>query len=84
VGEVFATLLGERREEELLRTTLVEGEEPSPAQRRCLATFYLGARRLLRGDQVGGQTLLRECVATGVTDYPQIRSAEAMLGRSGR
>lgn len=74
-GPILEALLDDRREDELLTTT-VPPEGLSPEQLRCLAGSYLGARRVLRGEQ-----LLRAWVASGVTEYPQHGSACAWLER---
>lgn len=78
-SEVAAALLGETSEEELLAAAPVAGDAQSTARRRCLANFYLGAQRLLGGDRARGLELLRACVATGASEYPQLGSAQALL-----
>ena len=78
-SEVAAALLGETSEEELLAAAPVAGDAQSTARRRCLATFYLGAQRLLVGDRARGLELLRACAATGASEYPQLGSAQALL-----
>jgi len=46
-----------------------------------VAHFYIGAKRLLAGEQAVAASHFKACIATGRRDVNEIRSAEAELAR---
>lgn len=80
---LVAGMLGDRSEGELLQLAATAADK-KPIEARCEVAFYLGMRVHLLGNRTHGEELLRNCVATGLTDFTEHRSARAMLERLER
>ena len=65
---------------------LSAAQSPNPKTQReneCVANFFLGQDRLVRGDKAGAADYFRKTIATGVTSYRQYTAAEEELRRLG-
>ena len=65
---------------------LSAAHSPNPKTQReneCVANFFLGQDRLVRGDKAGAADYFRKTIATGVTTYRQYTAAKEELRRLG-
>ena len=65
---------------------LSAAQSPNPKTHReneCVANFFLGQDRLVRGDKAGAADYFRKTIATGVKSYRQYTAAEEELRRLG-
>ncbi len=73
-----AFLLGRSSVDELIRAA-DDPEFKKANERRCEAYFLAGSVRIIEGDIKEGMRLLRQCLATMVTDFTEYASARSEL-----
>jgi len=78
LSKIGAYLAGRMTEAELLKAA-ENSDKKKDGEQHCEAYFYAGTMRLIAGDKTGATDFLERCVATGVEDFMEYRSAVAEL-----
>ena len=76
-----ALLTGDATEDAVLSEARAASDAKTRKEMECEAYYYAGMKRLLEGERLVGESLLRRCVDTGVRTFIEWRGAKAELAR---
>ena len=74
-GVLVSYYLGDVTSDRVLSATQSSNPK-NQRENKCVAKFFLGQDRLVRGDKAGAADYFRKTIATGVTSYRQYTAAE--------